>query len=158
MCNPATLPDDASVLAQVQVSDNCSVLSTNVTHKDGGNTCSSNRTFCIVATDSCQNSSTNKVTYYWSADITALTITFNPGTTNLMCNPATLPDDASVLAQVQVSDNCSVLSTNVTHKDGGNTCSSNRTFCIVATDSCQNSSTNKVTYYWSADMTRPEDP
>src|SRR5260370_22370967 len=145
-CNPATLPDDAAVLALVRASDNCALLSTNVTHGDGGTACASNRTFSVVVTDACQNKATNTLVYNWTADTTPPVITAPLGTTNLGCNPATLPDDAAVLALVRASDNCALLATNVTHGDGGTACASNRTFSVVVTDACQNKATNTLVY------------
>src|SRR5258705_296139 len=134
---------------------NCGLLSTNVTHVDGGTACASNRVFTIIVTDACQNRATNTLTYTWTADTTPPGISAPTGTVPLGCNPASLPADSDVLALVRASDNCALLSTNVMHVDGGTACASNRVFTIIVTDACQNRSTNTLTYTSTADTTPP---
>src|SRR2546422_8373273 len=85
----------------------------------------------------------------------APTVTAPQGTIPLGCNPASIPDDAAVWALVRASDNCGLLSTNVTHLDGGTACASNRTFTIIVTDACQNKATNTLVYTWRVDVNRP---
>src|SRR5204863_5743025 len=94
------------------------------THVDGGTACASNRFFTIIVTDACQNRATNTLTYTWTADTTPPGISAPQGTTPLGCNPASIPGDAEVMALVRASDNCGLLSTNVTHVDGGTACAS----------------------------------
>src|SRR5678809_1328976 len=155
-CNPQSLPSDSSILAQVQVSDNCGVLSTNVSHVDATNGCGATRTFKIVATDNCLNKVTNTVAYTFTVDAIAPQITTAPSGSDLGCNPQSLPSDSSILAQVQVSDNCGVLSTNVSHVDATNGCGATRTFKIVATDNCLNKVTNTVAYTFTVDAIAPQ--
>jgi hypothetical protein len=157
-CNPplALIPDDAYVLVQVSVIDNCCVLSTNISHQYTGTACSSNRTFTVTALDCCSNSATKQVVYIWKVDTNAPTL-FVPAGGDLGCNPplALIPSDASVLAQVAVTDNCCVLGTNVYHTDTVVGCKTNRTFTITALDCCSNSATKQVVYTWTVDTTPP---
>jgi hypothetical protein len=155
-CNPATLPSDASVAALVKATDTCTLKSIAATHIDSGSPCGMTRTFTITATDACGNSATKTVIYTWTVDLTAPTITSVPANTNLGCNPITLPSDASLKALVKATDNCTLVSTNVSHLDSTNGCTVTRTFTINATDACGNVSANKtVIYTWTADTTPP---
>ncbi len=156
-CNPANPPTDASVKAQVTATDNCGSATINVTHVDGGTAYAPTRTFTITATDGCGNAATaSPVVYTWTADTTAPVISSVPSGGNLGCNPANLPTDASVKAQVTATDNCGSATINVTHADGGTACAPTRTFTITATDGCGNVATaSPVVYTWTADTTAP---
>jgi hypothetical protein len=156
-CNPANLPTDASVQAQVTATDNSGSVTINVTHVDGGTAIAPTRTFKITVTDGCGNVATaNPVIYTWTADTTAPTITSVPAGSSLGCNPATLPTDASIKAQVTATDNSGSATINVTHVDGGTACAPARTFTITATDGCGNVATaSPVVYTWTADTTAP---
>src|SRR5438094_4825984 len=110
----------------VQASDNFGLISTNVTHEDGGTACASNRVFTIIVTDACQNRATNTLTYTWTADTTPPGISAPQGTTPLGCNPASIPGDAEVLALVRAKIGRGPCRENVTHVDGGTACASNR--------------------------------
>jgi hypothetical protein len=149
------LPGDTAVLGLVRASDDCSLVSTNVTHLDGGSPCASTRTFTIVVADGCGNKTTNTVVYTWTTDLTAPVVTAPSGTVPLGCNPSSLPSDTVVLGLVQASDDCSLVSTNVTHVDGGSPCASTRTFTIVVADGCGNKTTNTVVYTWTTDTAAP---
>ena len=155
-CNPATLPTDASVKALVTATDNCGVPTVNVSHVDTNSGCVVTRTFTVTATDGCGNTSAAQtVVYNWTADTTPPTVTVPTGS-NLGCNPATLPTDASVKALVTATDNCSVPSVNVTHVDTNSGCAVTRTFTVTATDGCGNTSAAQtVVYTWTADTTPP---
>ena len=156
-CNPASLPTDASVKALVTATDNCGVPTVNVSHVDTNSGCAVTRTFTVTATDGCGNTSAAQtVVYSWTADTTPPTIAAVPAGSNLGCNPATLPTDASVKALVTATDNCSVPSVNVTHVDANNGCAVTRTFTVTATDGCGNiSAAQTVVYTWTADTTPP---
>ena len=156
-CNPATLPTDASVKALVTATDNCSVPTVTVSHVDANSGCAVTRTFTVTATDGCGNTSAAKtVVYNWTADTTPPTITAVPTGSNLGCNPASLPTDASVKALVTASDNCGVPTVNVSHVDTNNGCAVTRTFTVTATDGCGNTSAAQtVVYSWTADTTPP---
>src|ERR1039458_5985348 len=93
-CNsaPASMPTDASVKALVRATDNCGLSLTNVTHVDGGTACSSNRTFTITVTDACTNTASTNVVYTWIVDTTPPVFTNCPASTNLGCNPVSIPD------------------------------------------------------------------
>jgi hypothetical protein len=106
------------------------------------------------ATDACGNSSTcvQHITY---VDTTAPTVTV-PAGSNLGCNPATPPTDASLKALVTATDNCGVPTINVSHVDANSGCVVTRTFTVTATDACGNTSaTQTVVYSWSSDQTPP---
>jgi hypothetical protein len=92
------------------------------------------------------------VIYSWTVDTNAPVITSAPTNSNLGCNPASLPTDASVKALVVATDNCPLQSTNVSHLDTTNGCVVSRTFAITVMDACGNVSTPKsVVYAWTAD-------
>ena len=156
-CNPVNVPTDASVALLVTAADGCGAPTIKVTHVDGGTACAMARTFTITASDGCGNTSApSTVVYTWSVDLTAPTITSVPVNSNLGCNPATLPSDASVKAQVIATDNCTMLATNVSHLDVTNVCTVTRTFTITVCDACGNVSLPKtVAYTWTADTTAP---
>lgn len=59
------------------------------------------------------------------------------------------------MAQVSVLDDCSVLSTNVTYVDGGDSVLSIRTFTVIATDLCTNQATTNIVYTWTSGTGRP---
>jgi hypothetical protein len=152
-CNPGPgwLPTDAGITAQVTVSQGCSPATASVSHVDTGTPCAMTRTFTITATDGCSNSATPvTVVYTWEMDTNAPVIIHAPAGGNLGTNPATLPTDASVAAQVEATDNCAVESTNVTSVDTTNAGTITRTFDLTATDACGNVSTNvTVVYTWT---------
>jgi len=156
-CNPASLPTDAGVKAQVTATDNCGLAFTNVTHVDDGTLCASNRTFTITVTDACGNAAVTNVVYTWTIDHSLPVITIAPTLLNLGCNPAaaSLPTDAYVTSLVRATDNCSLASTNVSHVDGGTACASNRTFTITVRDGCTNSASTNLVYTWKVDHSLP---
>jgi hypothetical protein len=111
-----------------------------------------NRTW--KATDASGNSSTcvQSITY---TNTTAPTITVPTGS-NLGCNPATPPTDASITALVTATDTCGVPTVNVSHVDTTTGCVVTRTFTVTATDGCGNASAAQtVVYSWTADTTAP---
>ena len=154
-CNPATLPTEASVKAQVVATDNCTLQSTNVSHVDSGSPCAMTRTFSISVTDGCGNTAARTVVYTWTVDTNAPVITSAPTSSNLGCNPAVLPTDASVKALVMATDNCTLQSTNVSHVDGGSPCAMTRTFNISVIDGCSNAAARTVVYTWTVDTNAP---
>lgn len=156
-CNPANPPTDASVLALITVTDDCSVASTNITHADTTNGCSVTRTFTITAADDCGNvSPPAKAIYTWTMDKTLPVITGVPAGASLGCNPNTLPSDASVSALVQATDNCGIAKKNVSHVDVTDGCTVTRTFTITAADNCGNvSAPSTVKYTWTSDTEPP---
>jgi hypothetical protein len=95
------------------------------------------------------------VVYTWTTDTLPPVFTALPPGGSLGANPAVIPTDASILAQVGASDDCAVISTNVTHVDGGNTVQSNRTFTIIATDACTNQTTTNIVYTWTGGLGPP---
>src|SRR5207237_2443271 len=117
--------------------DGCSALTTNVNHLDATNGCILTRTFTVTATDGCTNTATRTVVYNWTADTNAPSLTV-PSGSNLGCNPATLPTDASVLAPVTARDGCSAVTTNVTHLDATNDSILTRALTATATDARTN--------------------
>lgn len=148
-CNPATPPTDATVQAQVVAVDTCSSPTVSVSHSDATNGCTVTRTFTITAADSCGNVSPSQmVGYTWTADTTPPAFTKLPSGGNLGNNPLTVPDDATVQALTQATDDCGVASITVTHVDSG-TSVFTRTFTITATDGCGNKTTTTVAYTWT---------
>src|SRR5206468_2275905 len=84
-------------------------------------------------------------------------ITSAPAGGDLGCNPASLPTDASVKAQVSATDDCGTATLYVSHTDGGTTCAPTRTFKIWAVGSCNNTSTAPaVVYSWKAGTNGPQ--
>src|SRR5206468_5416225 len=104
-CNPTVLPTDATVAAQVTAADACSLVTTNVTHVDTTNGCNIIRTFTVTAIDGCNNTVSKTVAYSWRADHSAPGLVV-PSGGYLGCNPTVLPTDATVAAQMSVSDTC----------------------------------------------------
>jgi hypothetical protein len=155
-CNPTNLPTDADVLNQVQVNAASGNFAVTAAHVDGGSFCQSNRAFTITATDTCEAThATAVVVYTWTTDTLPPVFTALPPGGSLGANPAVIPTDASILAQVGASDDCAVISTNVTHVDGGNSVQSNRTFTITATDACTNQTTTNIVYTWTGGLGPP---
>jgi hypothetical protein len=150
-CNPTNLPSDADVLSMVQVNAASGNYSATAAHVDGGSLCLSNRAFTITATDECMDThATALVAYTWTADTSPPFFTQLPAGGSLGANPPSLPTDGSILAQVGVGDDCTVLSTNVTHVDSGNSVLSNRTFTVTATDLCTNQATTNIVFTWTS--------
>jgi hypothetical protein len=155
-CNPASVPTVATITPQVSATDDCSGSPTiKITSMDTGSPCGYTRTFTITACDGCKNMTTKMVVYTWTVDITAPIVTV-PGGTNLGCNPFSLPTVASITAQVSATDNCTLVSTNVSSVDKTNGCTVTRTFTVTATDECKNVSVPQyVVYTWTSDTTPP---
>ncbi len=158
-CNPLSIPTDETIKALVSAMDNCATPIITVTHIDGGTTCAPSRTFSIVASDGCGNSSQpTQVVFTWKADTTAPVLVSTPKGGDLGCNPTadSLPTDASIKALVTASDDCGTPTVTVTHTDGGTACAPSRTFTITATDGCNNASQpTQVVFTWKADTTAP---
>ncbi|HVM61421.1 MAG TPA: HYR domain-containing protein [Verrucomicrobiae bacterium] len=111
-----------------------------------------NRTW--TATDASGNSVTCVQTIAFT-NTTPPTVTVPTGS-NLGCNPANLPTEASVQALVTVVSACSTPTVNVSHSDSTSGCSVTRTFTVTATDACGNTSAPQtVVYTWTADTTAP---
>ena len=157
--NPAALPTDDSIKAQVTAKDGCNGgVTITVTHVDAGTPCAMSRTFTITAIDACKNSAPPAIVVYtWKANTTPPTIGGIPSGSDLGCNPANLPTDASVAAQVTALDACGgVAQINVSHTDSGTPCAMIRTFSITASDSCGNGTAPvQVVFTWKADQEPP---
>lgn len=158
-CNPAALPGDDTIKAQVQVADQCNGAATiTVSHEDSGSPCAMKRVFIIKVTDACGNAAPAiPVSYTWSVDTTAPRIVSTPAGGSLGCNPAAQPTDDSVKAQVTAADDCdSNPEITVTHTDSGSSCAMTRTFTITAKDRCGNvSAAQTVSYTWKDDSIAP---
>jgi hypothetical protein len=153
-CNPApaSMPTDASVKAQVRATDNCGLSLTNVTHVDGGTACSSNRTFTITVTDACTNTASTNVVYTWIVDTTPPVFTNCPASTNLGCNPVSIPD---CNVAVGATDNCGGVTVGCVRGDATNGCGRTRTITYTAVDNCGNSNTCTQVITWTVDTTPP---
>jgi Concanavalin A-like lectin/glucanases superfamily/Immunoglobulin I-set domain len=154
-CNPANLPTDLSVQAQLSVTNSCSVTNILVSHVDGGTPCAMTRTFTITATNACGYSVLTNVAYAWTIDTTIPLFTHVPAGGNLGCNPATLPSDASVKSAVTATDSCGPPAINVAHMDSGSPCGMRRVFTITAVNACGHSAWTNVAYAWTNDTTEP---
>ncbi len=97
-CNPAILPTCASLKALVSATGNCGSATTVTitTNADAISGCLVTRTFSIKAVDACGNTATASTVYTWTANTTAPTLIGVPASTNLGCNPITLPTCASI--------------------------------------------------------------
>ena len=158
-CNPTiTLPTDTSVAMGVTASDDRGPVPVVVTHMNVTNGCTVVSTFCISATGTCGNTAKTNVIYGWTQDTNAPVVTVPPGGSLPGCNPSasSLPTVATVAALVTVTDNCSVLSTNISCVTVTNGCTVVRTFTVTATDHCNNTSAPQmVVYAWTQNTTPP---
>jgi hypothetical protein len=159
-CNPAALPTDASVKAQVTATDNCGGTPTiNVSHGDGGTACAPTRTFTVTATDNCSNTSQSKtVVYSWKADTQAPVINASGTPSNgvLGCNPTAAQIEAA-LGTAMASDNCGAPTLgSSTGNVVANGCSRSQIRTWTATDACTNAATPvSRTVTWTVDTTPP---
>ena len=147
---------DVPQTATVTATDNCDgsvAVSHSVTVN--GPACDLVITHTWTATDSCGNVATFQQVITVK-DTTAPTLVTVPTGSNLGCNPATLPTDATVKSLVSATDNCGAAIVTVSHADVNNGCSVTRTFTITAADSCNNvSAPATVSYTWKVDTTAP---
>jgi hypothetical protein len=153
-CNPTSIPSTNSYA--VNAADGCTAFP-NITRSqlDRVNGCVYTRTLTWVATDGCGNSASCSQVIDWTVDISPPTLTVPTTGFDLGCNPAVLPTDATVAAQVTATDTCSLVATNVTHLDTTNGCTITRTFTVTATDGCNNTTSKSLAYTWRADRTAP---
>ena len=155
-CNPTTLPTDSSVLGVVKASTSCSTAVTSlvVSHTDAVSGCITTRTFTIAAADACGNKVSQTVVFTWTTDTTPPVISGLPAGGNLGLNPALLPSIASIsnYSTLRVTDACGGKPAyTVTASGITNACAATCTFTIIATDDCNNSVTQQVTYTWTYD-------
>ncbi len=158
-CNPTTIPDCTNpVDTNVVAATSCCGRPVTVTCSDSQATvgCKTSRFLTYTATDGFGATATFVQTITWTTDTNAPVITSVPTSGDLGCNPATLPTDASVKAQVTATDSCSSPTVTVSHVDGGTPCAMSRTFTITASDACGNvSAAMTVVYTWKIDITAP---
>ena len=160
-CNPApaTIPDCQNpVNTNLVNATSCCGRPVTITCSDSQATvaCKTSRFLTYTATDGFGNTATFVQTITWTTDTNAPVITSVPTSGDLGCNPTTLPTDASVKAQVTVTDSCSSSTITVSHVDGGTPCAMSRTFTITASDTCGNvSAATTVVYTWKIDTTAP---
>ncbi len=159
-CNLIAPTNDNDVRALVQVSDNCSVASTNISHMDTVSGCTNIRTFTVIASDQCNNSTNKTAVYTWVTDTTPPYFTKCPNNLFLSCNPTTIPDctEAQNPNIVAATDNCGtpVISCQVSNYATPDSCFHDRTLTFTATDFCGNVSTNCVQHiFWTQDTTPP---
>src|SRR5207247_2815972 len=75
---------------------------------DATNGCHYTRTLTYAAVDLCNNTNTCSQVISWTVDITPPTFTLCPASTNLGCNPATIPGCDLSPGNVAATDDCSV--------------------------------------------------
>ncbi|MCI0537647.1 MAG: hypothetical protein L0Z50_20725, partial [Verrucomicrobiales bacterium] len=158
-CNP-NVPDDDNISSQVVSEGSCpdAPVTISVSHKDINDGCLVTRTFRITATDAC-GSARAAVAYTWTTDAAPPTITSAPTGADLGCNPASLPTDESIKAQVTATDACGSPTINVTHNDSVSGCVTTRTFALSATDACGNTSAiTTAAYTWTTAAAPPTTP
>jgi hypothetical protein len=150
-CNPANTPDGSAVLDGTTATAGSGSVSLEVGSVDVTNGCTVTRSFTITATDDCSQEQAHAlVAYWWTLDTTPPTFTQLPPGGYLGTNPPTVPDDATVTAMTQASDNCGVASITVTHVDTSGSPTNSRTFTITATDHCGNvTPVARVVYTWT---------
>jgi hypothetical protein len=158
-CNPplSSIPDCQNPVTNL-TAVSCCGYPVNITCNKSESTvgCTSFRFLIYTAADGYGNTASCMQTIAWTTDTNAPVILSAPTNSNLGCNPANLPSDASIQALVVAADNCSVLSTNVSHQDSGTTCGMTRKFTITATDACGNISLARtVIYTWTVDTNAP---
>lgn len=158
-CNPADadIPDVSSVLDDTDATSPSGQVSVEADEVDVTNDCTVTMSFTLTATDECTDKeATALVVYSFTEDTDPPMVGGVPAGSDLGCNPANLPLDATIKALVTATDNCSVASTNVSHVDNTNSCTVTRTFTITAADDCGNvSSPVTVVYTWTLDTTNP---
>jgi hypothetical protein len=146
-CNPATIPDDVSILTQVAANAASGHVGITASHVDSGGPCASNRTFTITALDLCyQTVSHAAAVYFWTNDTVPPVFTQMPSGGALGVDPSSLPSDAQIKAQVRASDACSDPIIQVSHKDESTPPQFKRTFTVVATDNCGNQTNQTVVF------------
>src|SRR5439155_22348469 len=115
-------------------------------------------TFTLTATDGCNNAATCPVTYTWTEDTTAPTISGCPsGPIDLKCNP-TRPtcDDAKNLVSVSGTCDTAPVLDCAPGTVTGTGCHKSQTFTLTAKDACGNvSAPCLVTYTWTEDAIAP---
>ena len=148
-CNPATIPGcDPAVGA----SDDCGVTNISCASVDALGGCLNYRTNTYTAVDSCNNTNTCTQVITWRVDTHAPVFTNCPASTNLGCNPASIPGcDPAVGA----SDDCGVTNITCASVDATNGCVHFRTNIYTAVDGCNNSTNCTQVISWTEDTTLP---
>ena len=152
-CNPETIP-----VPEFTATDNCSEVEVSVSTEGPVATanCGYEQTFTATATDDCGNvAEPVSVTYTWTVDLEAPTITSDAEDMDLGCNPS---EEDFMTPTFDVADNCSAdLNAEVTIGeivvDG---CSRSLTYTANATDNCGNDAEPvTVTFTWTMDTDDP---
>src|SRR5207249_1320782 len=108
--------------------------------------------FSVTATDACNNKIAKTVVYTWSVASAPVFENCTSGSTDLGCNPATIPGcDGGVKAHNECGSVAVVCGTPL---DSIDRCSHARTITYTAT-ACGLSSTCTRTYTWKVDTTPP---
>ncbi|GAB1454297.1 hypothetical protein MASR2M47_43530 [Draconibacterium sp.] len=155
-CNPATLPTVVSVVAASSATDNCGTPIITAVAGEITGTCEKNQIFTVTATDGCNNMDIETVTYTWSDDAVAPSLTVPSTGLALGCNPTTLPTVASVVAASSATDNCGTPVITAVAGEITGECEKTQIFTVTATDGCNNKDIETVTYTWSDDAVAPE--
>ncbi len=154
-CNPAPekLPScDPNVTATDDCDGDVKVICTAGEITNEG--CTWKQTFTYSAQDTCGNPTSQDVVYTWKVDKDAPIINDVPKGRDLGCNPSR-PICNQMLTATDTCDG--TLSVTCTAGDiTGTACGGySQTFTYSATDSCNNTTTEQVTYTWKEDTTPP---
>jgi hypothetical protein len=109
-CNPAVLPDDASVALASVASDTCGAAAMSVTHADTTVNCLTTRDFTVVAMDDCHNTTSLHAIYSWTVDTAQPTLTAG---TIAACYPDVASAEAAALNATGANDICSPVAKSV---------------------------------------------
>ncbi|MCC6725719.1 MAG: DUF11 domain-containing protein, partial [Saprospiraceae bacterium] len=153
-CNPATLPSCANIQqvgfgGQITASNDCGNIS-NITCSGGTitvNGCNRTQVFTILATPSCGPSGTCTRTFTWQVVTPPVFANCTSGTTDLGCNPGTLPScDPTVTASSECGAATVVCTAGTITSNG---CNRSQIFTYVATGACGLTSTCTRTFTWT---------
>jgi hypothetical protein len=157
-CNP----DPASIpfcRVSVTATDNCGAAHVTCSLVQTTNllTCERTRTITYTATDDCGNTATCTQVAKFTVDTTPPIFTKSPpASTNLGCNPASIPVCDTSTNNVIVTDDCSSTPTITCGSvDTTNGCGRTRTLTYTATGGCGNTATKTTVITWTVDTVPP---
>ncbi|GAB1454299.1 hypothetical protein MASR2M47_43550 [Draconibacterium sp.] len=143
-------------MAASSATDNCGTPIITAVAGEITGTCEKNQIFTVTATDGCNNMDIETVTYTWSDDAVAPSLTVPADRLALGCNPTTPPTVASVVAASSATDNCGTPVITAVAGEITGECEKTQIFTVTATHGCNNKDIETVTYTWSDDAVAPE--
>ncbi|MBI3852745.1 MAG: hypothetical protein HY298_21025, partial [Verrucomicrobia bacterium] len=157
-CNPTNaIPDCDTSTNNVVATDNCGAPTVTCLKSDAvsGDGCVHTRTITYAATDACNNSNTCVQVITWTTDTIPPVFTRCPASTNLGCNPASIPNCNLLSTNVEAEDVCSTPVITCAQVDSTTGCAHTRTITYTVTDACGNSNTCTQLISWTEDTTPP---